>query len=120
MRIHNTVLAHRMVAGTLAFAGLASRLFAATPVGISSPAYAELVNRATAPRNSFFIYLDADSGFNHGVASGVFGAATKVHLNAACIDDPTTLNTTGCSSSNLALDQTRGTVFQIAIDPLAT
>src|SRR5579863_3581346 len=109
-----------IVAGALAYAIFAPGLFAAGSNAISGPAYTELVNRANAPRNSFFIYLDADSGFNHGVASGVFGATAKVHLNAACIDDPTTLNTTGCSSSNLALDQTRGTVFQIAIDPLAT
>ena len=93
-------------------------LFAAAPNAISGPAYALLNTRAGAPRSSFYIYQDADSGFNHGVPSGIFGAVSSVHLNAACIDDPTPANTSGCSSNAQALDRQRGTVFQVIFDPL--
>ena len=58
-----------------------------TPAALSDAAYALLLERATAARNNFFIYQDAGSGLNHGDPSGVFGTFTKVHLNAACIDD---------------------------------
>jgi len=98
MRLNVSTLAPRLA--TLVVAGmLAVPANPDTPNGISSPAYALLLDRATAPRSIFYIYQDADSPFNHGVPSGVFGVYTKVHLNAACIDDAAASNTTGCSKA---------------------
>jgi uncharacterized protein (TIGR03437 family) len=119
MRLNVSTLAPRLA--TLAVAGLlAVPANPDTPNGISSPAYALLLDRATAPRSIFYIYQDADSPFNHGVPSGVFGVYTKVHLNAACIDDPAASNTTGCSKAAQAFDTNRGTVFAVSFDPLVS
>src|SRR5579883_1086724 len=82
-------------------------------------AYAELANRAAADQNNFYVYQVADSGLNHGFPSGLFGSdLSKIHLNAACIDDPT--SSMGCSTNLNSLDQTRGTVMQVTFDPLTS
>ena len=119
MRLNVSTLAPRLAA--VAVAGLlAVPANPDTPTGISSAAYALLLDRAAAPRSSFYIYQDADSPFNHGVPSGVFGAVAKVHLNAACIDDSAASNITGCSKAAQAFDTARGTVFQASFDPLVS
>jgi len=81
---------------------------------ISDCGYQLLNARATANQNSFFVYQDADSGFNHGFPSGLFGNIdlTQVTINAACVDDLTSPG--GCSTDSSRLDGTRGTVFSIA------
>jgi hypothetical protein len=43
---------------------------------LSDPAYQLLANRTIANRKNFYIYQNADSGFNHGVPSGFFGATS--------------------------------------------
>jgi hypothetical protein len=58
---------------------------------VSSGAYNLLTERATADQESFFVYQDADSGFNHGFPSGWFPASAQDHLqiDSAAINDPT-------------------------------
>jgi len=91
---------------------------------ISGCAYQLLNQRASANQNSFYIYKDGDSGFNHGFPSGLFGSTdvdlSKVILDSACIDDPTldVASGTGCSSDTNRLDGTRGTVFRFTFPPL--
>src|SRR5205085_6082641 len=80
---------------------------------ISDCAYPLLNQRVAANRTNFYVYKDADSAFNHGFPSGVFGAEeirNTVKLESNCIDDP--LSPDGCSSDLLRQDATRGTVFQ--------
>jgi hypothetical protein len=85
---------------------------------ISGPAYEEVRNRVSANQAAFFVYHDADSGFNHGFPSGFFGTTSAISVNAACVYDAS--SSTGCSSSSTVLDQQRGTVFQISFAPLST
>jgi len=86
----------------------------------TTAAYAELAARTAAITASFYVYQDADSGFNHGFPSGFFAdhpaTLRKIHLNSACIDDSS--SPTGCSSDPNALDLVRGTVLQISLDAL--
>lgn len=85
---------------------------------ISDEAYSILTERVTTNRTHFYVYQDADSGFNHGFPSGFFPLETlhKIHLDAACVDDPTAAN--GCSTDETRMDRERGTVLRIAFDPL--
>jgi hypothetical protein len=85
---------------------------------ISDAGYGLLTQRVMADRAGFAVYLDADSGFNHGFASGEFGAYTTITQNPACIDDPN--SPTGCSVNSNALDMLRGTVLQVAFTPLGS
>jgi Calx-beta domain len=75
-------------------------------------AYQVLHQRVAANRNNFFVYKDADSAFNHGIPSGLFGTIdlTKVVLDSNCVDDPASQS--GCSTDTARLDTTRGTVFR--------
>lgn len=76
-----------------------------------------MINERTADNSeAFFVYQDADSGFNHGFPSGLFGTVPKIHLDAACLDDPGAPG--GCSSDASLLDQVRGNVLRITFDPL--
>ncbi|HUD85110.1 MAG TPA: VCBS repeat-containing protein, partial [Xanthobacteraceae bacterium] len=74
-------------------------------------AYGVLSQRVGADQSQFFVYQDADSGFNHGFASGVFGTQ-QVSINAACIDDTSAAQ--GCSTNSAQLDEIHGTVLQLA------
>jgi hypothetical protein len=83
-------------------------------------AYQELGRRVVANSNSFYVYLDEDSGLNHGFPSGSFTGygASPVTIDPGCIDDPLDTNI-GCypASDTTALDQTHGTVFRITFPP---
>lgn len=79
-------------------------------------AYMLISQRVTGNRSVFFVYKDADSGFNHGFPSGFFPAATKIQIDAACLDDPQAPN--GCSSDTNRLDRDHGNVLRISFDPL--
>ena len=83
---------------------------------ISTPAY-ELINARTgADRQSFYVYLDQDSGFNHGFPSGFMGTdQATISVNTGCIDSPS--STSGCSSDPTSLDRAHGTVISISIGP---
>ncbi len=96
------------------------RAEAAEP-SLSETVYPLLIERANAPRSGFFVYDDADSGFNHGFPSGLFAnqeaTLAKIHIQTACVDDPAAAD--GCSDDPDALDRERGTVFRLTFDPLA-
>ena len=80
-----------------------------------------LAERVSANRASFYVYQDADSGFNHGFPSGFFAdrpeTLGKIHLDAACVDDSGTMN--GCSTDPSHLDRDRGTVLRLSFDALS-
>lgn len=87
---------------------------------ISDTAYPLLGDRVQANRRSFDVYEDSDSGLNHGFPSGFFANNTdtlsKIHLDAACLDDTNSAN--GCCTDTNAFDRVRGTVLRISFDPL--
>ncbi|MFZ1133787.1 MAG: hypothetical protein WAN69_02495 [Candidatus Korobacteraceae bacterium] len=89
-----------------------------TITNISNSAYQLLNSRVAANDNNFYVYLDADSGFNHGFPSGFFGDGL-ISINAGCIDDPADPNV-GCfpSTDTTDFDATRGTVLQITFPSL--
>lgn len=86
----------------------------------STPAFAELIARANGNQN-FFVYMDQDSGFNHGIPSGFFASTqanlSTIHLDTGCIDNPAD-TTTGCfpPTDTTQLDTTRGTVMRMTFD----
>src|ERR1035438_3736783 len=94
---------------------------AAPGVGISNPAYTLINNRTAQNQSQFFVYMDMDSGFNHGFPSGLFGSSQnamgKLHTDPGCVYSPNAPN--GCSTDSTAVDQTRGTVSRFTFDPLA-
>jgi len=81
---------------------------------ISNLAYQELTNRVSANQANFFVYLDEDSGLNHGFPSGFFGTGPQVSIDTGCIDDPSDTNI-GCypSTDTSVLDRVHGTVFRV-------
>jgi hypothetical protein len=85
-------------------------------LGISDAAYPLIAERVSANRAGFYVYQDADSGFNHGFPSGLFGVLNKINIEAGCVDDFSATN--GCSKDLSRLDQEQGTVLRISFDPL--
>ena len=83
---------------------------------VSNNAYQLLSSRIAANQSNFFVYQDADSGFNHGFASGYFGQIQSISVDPACVFDPASPN--GCSTNSIVLDQQRGTVFRVSFSPL--
>jgi hypothetical protein len=86
---------------------------------ISACAFQLLSQRVSLDAGGFFVYKDADSGFNHGTPSGVFASGvdtSAVIINAGCVDLAT--SPTGCSADPNALDETRGTVLSITFPDL--
>src|ERR1700722_11349318 len=85
----------------------------ATPV--SDSAFKYVNDRVSEVTQKFFIYEEQDSGFNSGVASGVFGSSAAIlqrvgnGLNAGCILDLTQPG--GCSSSTAVSDIVNGTML---------
>jgi len=73
--------------------------------------------RVLVVRSSFYVFRDQDSGLNHSFPSGLFGNLEAIHIDAGCIDDPVAAD--GCSTDPDKLDRVRGTVLQIAFDPLS-
>jgi uncharacterized protein (TIGR03437 family) len=87
---------------------------------ISGPALAWIDGQVQADRLSFYVYKDADSGLNHGFPSGWFpnnpADLSKLHIDTACVYDPTSSH--GCATDTTKLDSTRGTVLRVTFDPL--
>lgn len=93
----------------------------ATPSG-------EVQSRVTANQQVFSVYKGADSGFNHGFASGWFvnppsletpTEITKIiQVDPGCVDDPSD-TTIGCypAIDTNALDSVRGTVLRMTFSP---
>lgn len=98
----------------------ASLLWSATAIGAVDvdAIYRLLGDRIASNRTRFYVYRDADSGLNHGFPSGLFGTFAKVHLDAACVDDPG--SPSGCSSDPNRIDRARGTVLKLSFDPLVS
>jgi len=107
-------------------------LLLATPLLAENSAQSSISGQAlpwinaqiTADQASFYVYKDSDSGLNHGFSSGWFpdpkvdpAALTKLHLDTACLYDPTSANR--CATDTTKMDQTRGTVLRVTFDPLA-
>ena len=110
-----------LMSGITAPGSLLNRPLSSTLIVQASPlsdaAYLLLADRVPANRSSFYVYQDADSGFNHGFPSGFFpnGAQNRIHLNSACIDDPNSAS--GCSTDVNRLDRVRGNVLSISFEP---
>src|SRR3954465_2801733 len=85
-------------------------------------AYSVLAGRAEASRQSFYVYLDGDAGFNHGFPSGFFadrpGTLQKIHLDSACLDD--SASPTGSSPDPNRLDRQRVNVLRVSFDALTS
>src|SRR4051812_16921361 len=81
----------------------------ASGAGISGPVYKLLEQREAADQAGFAIYVDQDSGLNHGFPSGFFGNIAAVHIDTGCVDSPTAPE--GCSADANVLDRARGTVM---------
>jgi hypothetical protein len=80
---------------------------------ISTPAYELINDRAATDQESFYAYLDQDSGQNHGFPSGFMGTdLATITLNAGCIDSST--SSTGCSTDPSVLDRVHGTVMSVS------
>jgi hypothetical protein len=85
---------------------------------ISDAAYTLLLGRTQTNRQAFYVYWDADSAFNHGFPSGLFGTTSKIHIDAGAIDD---LNSaTGVSTNMNSLDRQLGNVLRISFDPFSS
>jgi len=80
--------------------------------------YALLTERTAFNRENFFVYRDADSGANHGFASGFFGSIENIQVDSACVDDPSAA--TGCTSDPARLDRQRGNVLRMSFAPLTS
>jgi hypothetical protein len=91
----------------------------ATCTSITECASQLLAQRAAANHSSFFVYKDADSGFNHGFPSGIFTGGGifpyQVNIDTACVDEPAD-TTIGCypASDTTHFDASRGTVMRIS------
>lgn len=86
----------------------------------TNPAVAELMGRANENQN-FFVYMDQDSGFNHGIPSGFFASPlsnlSTINLDTGCVDNPAD-TTTGCfpPTDTTHLDTKHGTVMRMTFD----
>ena len=87
--------------------------------GLSDCAYQLLNQRVAANQTDYWIYMDADSGFNRGYPSGLFGQLTAVSIDTGCLDDPAD-TVTGCfpATDTTDFDKSRGTVFRVTFSPL--
>jgi hypothetical protein len=111
------------------FALTSAALFAQTRPSKRSPscgsldacAYQLVNSRITANQENFFVYLDQDSGFNHGFPSGFFGETGQIAVDTGCLNDPAD-QTTGCfpPDDKTHLDKVNGTVFRITFASLSS
>ena len=92
--------------------------FAAYSATLEQSAEKLLTQRVADVRDNFYVYKNADSGFNFGFPSGFFtgGGAPHPQLLIACVDDPS--EKMGCTKSSERFDTKRGTVFRIRFPKL--
>ncbi|MGA2257818.1 MAG: hypothetical protein ABSG53_24410, partial [Thermoguttaceae bacterium] len=104
---------------SLRFERLESRWFLSA---ISDQAYGVLTDRTEANASAFYVYLDGDSGFNHGFPSGKFASdaslINEIGVNTAAVYDPQ--SPTGVTTDPNALDRVRGNVLQVTFPPLSS
>lgn len=93
--------------------------------GVSDGAFELLHQRTNFNEQNFYVYQDADSGFNHGFPSNFFAGDNGgvrqdliegLTTNLAAIDDVTAA--TGVTKDPNVLDRQRVTVWQVTIPPL--
>lgn len=86
----------------------------------SGPAIESIYLLASENRSAFFVYRNSDDGLNHGFPSGWFvgGGASlaQIHLDTACVYDPTA--PTRCATDKTRLDRVRGTVMKVSFDSI--
>lgn len=92
---------------------------------VSDAAYQLLHDRTAFNQENFYVYLDADSGFNHGFPSNFFAGDAggvrldlieQIRISLSAIDDSNSVD--GVSTDPNRLDRSRGTVWQITIPAL--
>ena len=113
--LHSQTLAGRMIACAL-FVAFSAFAAIGQNGAISGPAYQVLDARAGADQAAFSVYVDQDSGFNHGFPSGEFGDIGTITIDTGCVDDPNDPNAIhGCAPPNdsTILDKIRGTVMRV-------
>lgn len=115
-----SMAAHRTGAAPKKGKAPADHRLGQTSGSISDSAYPELTSAVEANQNSFFVYLDEDSGLNHGFPSGDFTGygAPQVTIDPGCIDDPADTNI-GCypASDTTVLDLQHGTILRVTFPP---
>ncbi len=86
----------------------------ASSTPLSDAAFPLLLDRTQTNRQAFYVYRDADSGFNHGFPSGFFGTTSKIHIDTAAIND--TNSVSGVSTNLNVLDRRHGNVLQVVFN----
>lgn len=81
---------------------------------ISDAAFPLLLERTQTNRQAFYVFRDADSGFNHGFPSGFFGTTSKIHIDTAAINDSN--SPSGVSTNLNVIDRQRGNVLQVVFN----
>jgi hypothetical protein len=91
----------------------------------SDSVYSLLNGRTVADQQAFYVYQDADSGFNHGSPSGKFASGNndphvldKMEIDPAAVDDPN--SPSGVTTDPTRLDATHGNVLRVTFQPLDT
>lgn len=88
---------------------------------VSDAAYSLLADRVEFNRDNFFVFQDADSGFNDGCASGWYASpglnpADVIEVDPAGVHDPSAPG--GLTAEQTRFDRERGTVMRIAFHNL--
>jgi hypothetical protein len=82
---------------------------------VSDLALPLLDERTAATDQSFFVYQDGDSAYNHGFPSGFFGVTTNLTLNASALFSPS--SPTGTTTDPAQVDRAGGTVLSLTFAP---
>ena len=95
------------------------------PSAVSDAAYGLLTQRITENAANFFVYQNADSGFNHGFPSGFFAGdaggdrpdlRNQIQVDIASVNDQG--SPTGTTTDPTRFDRTRGTVMSVFLPSL--
>ena len=95
------------------------------PSAVSDAAYGLLTQRVTENAANFFVYQNADSGFNHGFPSGFFAGdaggdrpdlRNQIQVDIASVNDQG--SPTGTTTDPTRFDRTRGTVMSVFLPSL--
>lgn len=89
-----------------------------TPSAVTDAAYSFVHRQAIPNQADFYVYQDADSAYNHSFPSGKFGSISKIQVDTAAIDSPSSI--TGVTTDTNALDRLHGNVLSVAFSPMTT
>ena len=90
---------------------------------VSTAAYPLLSDRVEADQSAFYVYLDGDSGLNHGFPSGKFASNNdttlidEIGISTLAVYDAS--SPTGTTTDPNSLDRVRGNVLQITFPALS-